>query len=225
MGVLDLLFPKSCLGCKRNDRYVCDGCIRKVRKIRQTCTYCEKSSIDGLTHVKCKRKFGLDGLVSVWKYQKVVRKAILGLKYKFATDVTKELVNHLENFLKENGYGFTSDWVLIPIPLHRLRKNWRGFNQVEEIGKLLSEKMKWNYNDDLLIRSEKRIPQTDLKGEQRKLNVQGVFSLNSNYSLLTTHNSLLIFDDVYTTGSTIKEAAKVLKKAGAKKVWGLTITK
>ena len=204
---------------------MCGNCIQKIKKVMPICAYCEKASIDGMTHAKCKRKLGLDGLISVWKYQGIARKALLGLKYKFATAITEELTGHITKNIKENDFAFPKDLVLIPVPLHRFRKNWRGFNQVEEIGKLLCEKMGWNYDGDLLIRSKYKTPQTELKGKQRKTNVRGVFTLNPKSYLLPTKCQILLFDDVYTTGSTIKEAAKVLKRAGVKKVWGLTITK
>jgi ComF family protein len=235
VDILNLLFPKTCLNCKKSGGYVCSDCIQKVRKVKPTCAYCEKASIDGLTHAKCKRKFGLDGLISVWKYQGVVRKALLGLKYKFATAITEELTGYVARNIKENDFAFPKDLVLIPVPLHRFRKNWRGFNQVEEVGKLLCEKMGWNYDGDLLIRSKYKTPQTELKGKQRKTNVLGVFSLKTKNRKLKTlrvgdspeseteNRQLILFDDVYTTGSTIKEAAKVLKRNGVKKVWGLTI--
>jgi ComF family protein len=227
MVIFNFLFPRTCLSCGKNGGYVCGKCVSKVRKIEQVCAYCNKATIDGLTHIKCRKKPELDGLVSLWSYWGVIRKAILGLKYKFATDISKELTGHLAKYLKDNSYVFSRDWVLIPIPLHKSRKNWRGFNQVEEIGKQLSEKMEWKYNNSILARSKKRPPQTDLKGEERKVNVKDVFTINPNIKLTDQriNKSFLLFDDVYTTGSTLKEAAKVLKKSGAKKVWGLTIAR
>ena len=114
--------------------------------------------------------------------------------------------------------------ILIPIPLYWHRKNWRGFNQVEEVGKIVAERIGWGFSSDILIRKAHRRPQTELKGDKRRKNIRGVFSFNSDYRLLKTENRpLILFDDVYTTGSTLKETGKVLKRNGAKSVWGLTL--
>lgn len=188
-----------------------------------------KSSIDGMTHFKCKRKYGLDGLVSVWEYDGVIRKAIVTLKYKFAFKIASELADNAVNELKSGKFILLKNPVLIPIPLYWYRENWRGFNQVEEIGKLVASKMGWKFIPDLLIRKVGTKSQTELGKKDRLSNVRGVFILNPNYlsrnSSSLIHNSVIIFDDVWTTGSTLKEAAKVLKRSGFKDVWGLTLTK
>jgi predicted amidophosphoribosyltransferase len=107
-----------------------------------------------------------------------------------------------------------------------LKENFRGFNQSVEIGKAISKKMSWNFFPDLLVRKRLASPQTKLKEEERKENIRGVFAINSNYrSLIADHSSLILFDDVYTTGATLKEACKVLKGNGAGVVWGLTIAR
>ncbi len=198
----------------------------KVKRSAQICINCEKAAIDGMTHVKCKRPLGLDAFVSLWRYQGVIRQALLKLKYKFALEIANELVIHIDNFIQRNGLVFPNKPVLVPIPLHRLRSNWRGFNQAEKIGKLLSLRLNWEFMPDLLKRKRLTRPQTELKGRERRENVRGVFSLNPTHrSLITENRSLILFDDVFTTGATIKEATKVLKRNGVKKVWGLTIAR
>lgn len=223
MSILDLVFPKTCLGCGRPGSYICSDCVAKVRLAQPICPYCERASIDGITHVRCQKKFGLDGLISIWEYEGVIRKAILALKYKYATLVGQELMDH---FLHQLLTGFlpVDSKVLIPIPLYWYRENTRGFNQSIEIGKSISEAMNWKFLPDLLIKKQSTISQVELKGDDRRQNLRGVFSLNPNYVLSTVY-SVLLFDDVFTTGSTLREAAKVLKRAGVEKVWGLTIAR
>ena len=223
MNILDLIFPKSCLDCKKDGQYICKSCIGKVRYKKQICIVCERASIDGVTHIKCKKKLGLDGYISLWRYEGVVRKAIIGLKYKFASEIAKELSMYTSNRLTTGEYFLPENTLLVPIPLYWYRGNWRGFNQTVEIGKLLAERMGWDFVPDLLLRKKLRKPQAELKEDDRKKNIRGVFSLNSNYQLLST--SYILFDDVSTTGSTLKEAGKILKRNGAIKVWGLTIAK
>ena len=226
MFLVDLLFPKNCLECGRKDDFVCPSCINRLKNLKQICPYCEKPSVDGVTHAKCVRSQGLDGLVSLWPYEGVVRKALLALKYKFAKQVAEELVSYILVKLKKSEVALVKEAVLIPIPLYWYRENFRGFNQSEEIGKVVSQKMGWGFIADLLIRKRLARPQTELKGDERSKNIRGVFAINEFYkSLITSHQSLIVFDDVYTTGSTLKEACKVLKRKGARQVWGLTITR
>jgi ComF family protein len=112
--------------------------------------------------------------------------------------------------------------ILVPIPIHWHRENVRGFNQSEEIGKIVAGEMNWEFNPDLLIKTRQTISQVELTVEKRKQNLQGVFTVDSKFQI---PDSIIIFDDVFTTGSTLREAAKVLKRAGVQKVWGLTIAR
>jgi ComF family protein len=130
----------------------------------------------------------------------------------------------LKNSLRESDFVCPKNSILVPIPLHKFRKNWRGFNQSELIGKYLSAAMGWDYLEDLLIRSKYKTPQTVLKIGDRKKNIKGVFTLNPKYKRhIAEYQNLILFDDVYTTGSTMKEAASVVKKAGVEKVYGLVL--
>ncbi len=118
--------------------------------------------------------------------------------------------------------------VLIPVPLHWQRKNWRGFNQAELLGKMIANKLGISYIPNLLLRIKNTKTQTLLKKEERLLNIKGAFSINKKFStnsLLSCNPNILLFDDVWTTGSTMKESAKVLKKQGFLKVWGLTLAR
>lgn len=226
MGILDLIFPKSCLSCGKGGSYICSECLSKVRVLKPACPYCEKDSIDGFTHTKCRKKYGLDGLISVWDYEGVIRKAILTLKYKYSIEVGSELAGVFVSCLRSRYtiYNILNTFVLAPVPLHWHRENIRGFNQSVEIGKLMAKEMGWGLNPDLLIKKKSTSPQATLSVGERKKNLQGVFALNPSYLPYTTPN-IILFDDVFTTGSTLKECAKVLKRGGVEKVWGMTIAR
>lgn len=202
MGLLDFIFPKYCLECKKIGRYICEECFKKITPSR--CDFFN---------------------YSIFKYEGVIRKVIISLKYKFASDVADELVSRLVDSLISNKQFSNKKNVLIPIPLFWQRENWRGFNQSEIIGKKIAHAMNWKYIPDLLIRTKKTDPQVGLKGSARRSNLSGVFSVRSNYSLIPNHYTLVLFDDVYTTGSTINEAKKVLKNAGFKNIKSLTIAR
>lgn len=225
MGILDLVFPKLCLECGKEGAYICAGCLAKVRYAKPICPYCEKASIDGVTHIKCARKLGLNGLTSIWEYEGVVRKAILTLKYKYSTKVGLELSDIFAGRIHNSRFLIPNSAVLVPIPLYWHRENTRGFNQSVEIGKVIANVLNLKFEPDMLIRKKQTTPQVELSGDARRQNLRGVFSLNPNYSLLAINYSVILFDDVFTTGSTLREAAKVLKRAGVAKVWGLTIAR
>lgn len=226
MSVIDLFFPKNCLNCGKGGKYICLNCLQKVHLSKQVCIECEKSAVDGMTHSKCLKKRSLDGSVSIWTYEGVVRKAITKLKYRFAYEIAKELAETGSKNLKSKFTALPKKAILTPIPLHPLRYNWRGFNQSEEIGKLIAKEMGWRFISDILVRKKQTVPQANLSEKARQQNVKGIFVLNAfRRSLFTDHQSLILFDDVWTTGATLREAGKVLKHNGADKVWGLTITR
>ena len=223
MDIIGLLFPKKCINCGKDEKYLCEECLAKVKLVNAICAYCQKPSMDGMTHFACQKKTRMDGFISFWDYSGVIRKAILGLKYKFA----KELSGEISSLVVRNlisGYKFLdSKWILVPIPIHEAREKWRGFNQCVLMGAQIAEKMSWKFRFDVLLKTKKTTPQADLKGKERIGNVVGVFKLNPTYKLKNTH--IILFDDVFTTGSTLKEAAKVLKRRGAKSVWGLCLAR
>lgn len=202
MSFLDLLFPKKCLECGSSGVYMCLGCTKKVR-----------SGISSYLNI------------SLFKYEGVIRSAIIALKYKYATSIAEELALLVSKKIKKLKIK-NNKFTLVPIPLHKKRENQRGFNQVEKIGKIVAKKLNWEYLPDLLIRTKQTTPQVQLKGIQRRQNLSGVFKVNPKHSsLFTDHCSLVIFDDVYTTGSTINEAKKVLHEAGFGSIRSLTIAR
>lgn len=223
IDLLELIFPKSCLGCGKNGQYICNSCIEKEVVNRQVCPKCGKAAIDGMVHTKCQTKLGLNAQIGLWNYSGVVRKAILALKYKFARDITKELFERAIERIEKGRFVFPKNCILVPVPLFWYRENVRGFNQAEEVGRLIAKKMGWKFTPDLIIRTASAVPQAGLKRKDRLTNLRGAFALNPRYQIRDTEYTFILFDDVWTTGSTIKEAGKVIKRKGALNVWGITL--
>lgn len=207
MGLFDLIFPVKCLECGINGKYICSRCLFKVEQIKQ------------------QKTLNMERLISVWRYQGVVKKAILALKYKFALEIAKELADRFTESYRKYSLPIIDNAVLVPVPIHWQRQNWRGFNQSEEIGKMIAKNFGWGFASNLLIKTKSTVSQTELSRSERFLSPQGSFSLSSNYALRTLPSALILFDDVYTTGATLSEAAKVLQKTGTEKVWGLTLAR
>lgn len=226
MHVLDFIFPRRCVGCKRVGKYICNKCQKGIVILQQRCPECDKQAIDGMTHPGCKKKYGLDGLVSVFRYQGVIKQAIKSLKYRFVSDLGKELIYVIPvSIYQDLSLLISSNTKIYPIPLHQERLKWRGFNQAEKLAIQLKQYLKFPVMRGLLVRSQKRTPQADISHrEDRIKNAQGLFSIAPNIST-AEYPSILLFDDVWTTGATMKEAAKVLKRSGVEKIWGLTIAR
>lgn len=239
MNLLDLIFPKTCVGCNKKGMYFCPSCVLKIKKIPQICPACERASPFGQTHGYCYKRNSLNGLFSLYLYDGTIRSAVHQLKYKFVTDLESEfwtlikesLINREEETVLLRKYISGEKVVVIPVPLFWHKENLRGFNQSSLFGKRLSDYFKIPFSDKILVRPHNVNSQTKLTRIQRSQNVKGIFSISPKIHRSfppTIHNSLfniLLVDDVWTTGSTMKETAKTLKEAGIKKVWGLTIAR
>lgn len=192
------------------------------------CPKCERSSLGGQTHPACKNKFSLDGLWSLGAYQGPLKSAIQSLKYKFIkqladilVDITIDYWQRHEPLLLEK-IEKSKEWVVTSVPLYWYRENKRGFNQSEVFGKLFAQRLGLEYKK-FLKRIKYTEPQINLKEEDRVKNIKGAFSHNTKY--LIPNTNVILIDDVWTTGSTLRECCYELKRAGAKKVWALTIAR
>lgn len=223
MNILDLFFPKKCFFCRKEGGYYCKNCIAALTPIPLRCPVCEKKAIDGFTHPRCASSYSLDRLITLWPYKGGLRDSIISLKYRFAYDVAFELANTIVNECNIRSVKFPKNSVMVPIPLHPKRQRWRGFNHVEIVGKSVSDQLGMQFTPDLLTRKKHKAPQVELSRSDRKRSIQGVFDVDP--MKIEKNKTFVIFDDVYTTGSTLGEAARVLKKNGALVVWGLTIVR
>jgi len=224
---LDFLFPKRCVSCGAFGKYICNKCFLEIEFVEKPiCPICQRQAIGGKIHPKCAGKFRLDGLVVACNYKGPIKFAVRKVKYKWVYDIEKVLVDLLASQIWK--FDLPQKSILVPIPLHKKRKNWRGFNQAEILAKTLSKKFNVSYSDSL-IRTIDTKTQVGLTRDERKDNVKGAFSLRlsrhpelDSGSRLRDKNVILV-DDVYTSGATMMEASKVLKKAAAKNVWAMAV--
>ncbi len=235
--LLDIIFPIECLSCGKEGEWICKKCFRRIKiKTNHYCLFCKKETKIGETCLKCKDKFFIDGVLIAGNYQdKIISKLIKNLKYKFAKGVASHLgellILGLNNAINKNKIYFfgknkkitffddLNKIIIIPIPLHKKRLNWRGFNQAYEISCVVAGHFKLPISQKLICAKNKK-PQAKLNAEKRRKNIEGCFAWTGEN--LDGKNILLI-DDVATTGSTLNECAKVLKEKGADKIWGLVV--
>lgn len=224
LSLLDFFFPKRCLNCSRLGVFICGKCAGNIETSLSVCPVCERASMLGDTHIRCRKLYSLDGLTSGFKYKTIIQKAVRLSKYQpYQYSLISNLAKLLyKNIILDKGFNFFIEKkpVLVPIPLFWWKKHIRGYNQAEiltrELGKLLKLP-----TQNLLSRKKQTKPQYGLSSKQRKANLSEAFTAKQNI----LPKAVILVDDVWTTGSTLKSACNTLKRRGVLAVWGLTLAR
>ncbi len=229
MSFVDLFFPKFCLGCGLLGTYICPHCQKDLRYYEKSlCFYCKRASLYGLTHPNCLKKFNIDGVSSIFYYDNVLKKIIKNVKYRLATEVGREFLKTIkpETIRELSFYKRLSGRVYFqPVPLSAKKIRERGFNQALFLVKFFQRFIKFPVAD-FLIRVKETKPQAEIKNKKdRYQNLRGAFKVDPENHSALAGSKIILVDDVITSGSTIREAAKVLKKSGAGKVYVLTLAR
>lgn len=225
--LLDTFFPKFCLNCQKEGCYLCEDCkslleiseyqyclCQKPKRIfeKGKCFQCHSKSLSGLYFALPYQNNLIKNLIQRFKYEPFIKELAILL--------SSLILNHFQLLVNPPDFSI---FILVPIPLDRKRLKWRGFNQAEEIGKELSKSLNIPLINDVLIKTKETPPQVELGGEVREENIKGAFLVKSKEKI--QGKKILLVDDVYTTGSTMEEAARVLKTAGAKEVLGAVVAR
>jgi competence protein ComFC len=198
--ILDVLFPKTCFNCKREGDYLCQDC-QALLDISGFHRPLLSQNIDDL-YWACDYKNPLIAkLIGNFKHEPFVRE--------LGKTLCSLIVAHLQ--LADNKPDF-SEFTLIPVPLHRKRLKWRGFNQAEELAKGLTNFLKI----PLLLTDLNRVKET-------KEGVENAFICQNPETI--KGKKILLVDDFYLTGATMAECAKVLRKAGVEKIIGIVVAR
>jgi len=232
---LDLVLPKYCIGCGKENFYVCESCLNRILILLNTgCFLCGRRSPTGHVCKRCKNKFhsALNGLLvsSDWN-DLFLRQIIYKYKYNFVKELADPLAQIMIKFLEANHFKnlLSANTILIPVPLHKKRLIWRGFNQAELLAQRISQHFFIPLDTGVLERSRHTLPQVMIKNQNnRRKNTKGVFKttakISDNFTGLKNKTVILI-DDVCTTSSTLEECARILKPLKPKEIWGLVIAR
>lgn len=211
--ILDLIFPPVCGICNKEiNTYLCGKCEKEINKI--TCV--GENRYDNKyfsTHMY------------LFKYEGIIRNKIISYKFNDKPYLYKTFC---EIFVKNKKVcEFLKKYdIIISVPMYKKKKNQRGYNQSELIAKETAKKVEnIEYRNDILIKIRNTAKQSSLNKEQRKENIKNAYLIKSSNKEYILNKNILIFDDIYTTGSTANECAKMLKEAGAKNIGILTIAK
>jgi len=217
-AVKDVLFPVFCLLCEDEGVWLCNACLASVEIVRtQYCPVCHRETKGGIRCSICAHAGFLDTHTALFVYgrQYIAEKLLHVLKYEYAEDVMQVISVIVQHACKESPSWLGSAGVIMPVPLHKKRFAERGFNQATLLARVLSESV-----DIPMVYGLKRGKATEqqatLSKQERMANVRGVFEVTQDVEGL----NILLVDDVYTTGSTMQECARVLRVAGAKSVMG-----
>jgi len=245
--LLNILFPRFCLGCQAEGSYLCEDCKATLEISENQYCLCSNNPLrlpsatpikEGLPSEalakegKCKKcaPKKLSGLYFALSYKEkpLTRKLIHFFKYHpyYLKDLANPLVSLIiDHFLllSKNPKLLWQNSVLMPIPLDRRKLKRRGYNQSEELAKELSKILEIPLVSDNLIKIKRTPSQMELPEKERRENVKNAFLCKNPKNL--KGKKILLIDDVYTTGSTMEECVLILKKAGAKEVWGIVVAR
>lgn len=212
MNLLDFIFPKRCVNCKKIGEYVCPSCFTRLSfDVQLVCFVCNRNSINGLTHPACKTKYTIDGAFCGLAYGVIVRKLIYAFKYRpYVSDLQHFLTDLLyESLIQQQLFMETivrPDTVFVPIPLSTLKYKKRGYNQAKILVTGIAKKFNLLVID-CLERTKETKPQFGLNRQQRIENMKDAFILKKDMKDLKFTNVFLV-DDILTSGSTLLEAAR-----------------
>ena len=233
--LLELIFPPVCLLCERPGREVICGSCREQFVLIQPpyCIRCGRplpeSAAGGAVCGECRQSPPqFNGARAVGLHTTTLREAVLRFKFARRPRLAEPLAELLAERVRieqtdAGGLPWESLTGVVPVVLHPRRRNWRGFDQAVLLSRWLAKLADLPCREQVLVRSKDTAPQIGLTPTQRRQNMKDAFSVPHPETV--AGESLLLIDDVYTTGSTLNEAAKVLRRAGAEAVWALTITR
>lgn len=216
--LIGLIFPKICLSCGVNGFSLCPRCQNKIKILKtDTCIYCGKISPRGKICQNCRRKSSLTGVIFVAKYSGIIKKTIHQFKYEGNTELLQPLGKIL--IKKFSDIKIPGQITITSVPLHRTRKNIRGFNQSELLERYLAKEVGVRY-EELLKRVKPTESQIKFHKYERIDNLKGAFKAETKN---LSGKKIILVDDVCTSGATLETCAKELRRAGAREVWGLVL--
>ncbi len=231
--ITDIVFPPQCISCAAilqpiTEKVFCSACREKIKfltgSICPICgiTFFDSPSASHLCGNCMENKTYFSCARAVVSYETIILNTIHRFKYGNNISVGARLASFMADFSFPD-VDFTGYSLIIPVPLHIKRLRQRGFNQSLILARALAKKWQIPVNFSLLKRHKFTLTQTGLNKTERKQNIKGAFEVSDKKKI--AGKNVILVDDVYTTGATINECAKILTKAGAQKVTVLTLAR
>jgi ComF family protein len=216
---LDLLFPPRCLSCKRRGAFLCTDCIRRIDSLPDPfCPSCQVLVDPSDPHCRC-RKPAPAFVIAGGTFEGPLRSAVHSLKYQGQRAGAPALAALLAPRVREI---LKPDDRIVPIPLHRRREAARGYNQSALIARALAQHLGADHALEPMMRVRDTPAQVGLNREERRRNVRDAFSADP---ALCRGRSVMLVDDVCTTGATLSAAAEAALSAGAQRVYAVVLAR
>jgi ComF family protein len=215
-GAFELVFPDNCLLCRQ---------YLNSRHQRQICTKCLGSLVFNPTPFSRQTTPGIMAYDQAWSvclYNEPAQKLLHAFKYNSKTSLSKTFVPLMIEFIDRHHIPLQKFDLITPIPLHPVKLRERGYNQSALLSLSLSRHYGTLHSENLLIRQKITTTQTELGAKQRWTNMEGAFRIKNPTD--AEGKSVVLVDDLFTTGATVHNAAQALKSAGASKVGVLTFS-
>lgn len=224
-SALDLLFPPACAVCKKSGTVLCATCLKSIPRIQAAfCTHCGGVQMENGICMSCLyHPLHISGLRAASVYQGPLRSCIHALKYEGNTRLAEPLGMLLAQTYM--AHTLQAD-VLLPMPLHVARQRERGYNQAQLLAEACAKYVHVAVNTEIVLRHRATEAQVNLKAAERQQNVAGAFQCAQVFATgALVGRSIVIIDDVCTTGATLEACAAPLYAAGARTVWGLVLAR
>jgi ComF family protein len=224
-ALLDLVFPPHCVACHSAGEWFCSACRASIEKVMPPlCDRCGRSLVvrPSLFQSECphcnKHPLQIDGTRAVAIFEGNLRAAIHAFKYQHRTELAELLGELIGEYLAEQPLPGDA---IIPVPLHHIREQERGFNQALLLAEAIGAHRRVPVWKGVLRRIRATLSQVDLSAAERRENVKDAFEATERVAGVR----ILLIDDVCTTGATMEACGLALKARGAKSVWGLALAR
>ena len=206
--LLDIIYPPVCGICdKINKKSLCKKCEIKIKPYQ-------------INEIKKIKNKSFDYQIKILKYENIIRDKIIDYKFNEKAYLYKTFAKII--LKNKKIYGFLKKYdIIMCVPMHIKKKMLRGYNQSELIAKELAKKLQIEKQFNNLVKIKDTKKQSTLTKEQRKTNLKNAFQMKNSEKV--KNKKVILFDDIYTTGSTVEECSKVLKRVGVSSIAVVTL--
>ena len=209
-NILELIYPNVCGICGEICKdSLCKKCENAIKKYK----------IDLIS--KNKKMYFCESM-HIFKYDDIIRQKIIEYKFQDEAYLYKTFAKIILKNKKVCGFLEKYD-IMIPVPIHKKRRLKRGYNQAELIAKEICKNLNLELKNNVLIKQKNIVAQSELNKNERMQNIKNAFGIKNANEI--KNKNIILFDDIYTTGSTVNECSRILKKVGVNKIGILTIAK
>lgn len=209
-NILDLVYPNVCGICGEICKdSLCKKCENAIKKYK-------------IDLISKNPKMYFDESMHIFKYDEIIRQKIIEYKFQEKSYLYKTFAKIILKNEKVCGFFEKYD-IMIPVPIHKKRRLKRGYNQAELIAKEICKNVDLEQKTNVLTKQKNIVAQSELNKNERMQNIKNAFGIKNANEI--KNKNIILFDDIYTTGSTVNECSRILKKVGVNQIGILTIAK